>query len=91
MTCCMYDKDNQCVKDCPNCVRYARHYECDYCGCTDEPLFETDDGIRCQSCLTALKVNKECVEDIKTEFISRFDDEFRAFVVEWFEDVRVKC
>ena len=91
MNYCMYDRDEQCFEDCPKCSRAKTHFECCNCGRRDD-LYATDSGVYCESCLSDLinkSENKALRNDILSEFLLHYHEEFENFIKEWFSDSKV--
>lgn len=75
-TYCTYDRDVQCLYDCPDCGEY-RPDECCICGTTDEPgkLLHYDDKIYCAECLS-----DELLEDTSGAVYHFISDKYEDFV-----------
>lgn len=75
-TYCIYDRDEQCLYDCPECGRY-RPDECCGCGITAEPgkLISYDDKTYCAECLA-----DELLEDASGAVYSFINDKYNDFV-----------
>lgn len=73
---CMYDRDEQCLHECPNCGNY-RPDECCCCGTTAEPgeLLCYNDKIYCAECLA-----EELLEDASGAVYSFINDKRNDFV-----------
>lgn len=88
---CLYDRDNQCFEDCPDCSRYSPRDECCCCGEIDD-IYYIDGNYFCRSCLDKAVIDRDGIirnKDVLTEFIYANGELYEKFLREWFSECRV--
>lgn len=76
---CIFDRDEQCLNDCPDCGEY-RPDECCDCGTTAEPgkLLDYNEQKYCASCLAERLISE--ADDKIASFVDNYFDEFAKYV-----------
>ena len=88
MRACYMDRLEPCNEDCPGC-EYSNAKECDFCGYSGNVngnvKFYAKDGFTlCEDCLVS-QMSKEG-NNLYYEFIKESQDEYREFVLDYFEE-----
>lgn len=85
---CYKDPLEQCFQDCEGCVYYRPH--CCECGKSDGDLYRDDGEIFCEDCLVE-RYSKNDGRNLFDEFLRDYSDEYKQYILEYFEDCIVGC
>ena len=83
---CYKDRLWPCYHDCEDCDRYMPH--CSYCGTTDGDLYSDDGEIFCDKCLVGI-YSKRDGKNLYYEFLRDYSDEYKQYILDYFEDCKV--
>ena len=92
MTYCYKDRLEPCYEDCPDCEMGIYCKECDHCGYSGNVngnvKFYAKDGFTlCEDCL--VEAMSKSGSNLYDEFIRESQDEYREFVLDYFEEDRI--
>lgn len=88
MTACYKDPLDPCYHDCEDCERYIPH--CTDCETSDGDLYKDDGKIFCKDCLIS-RYSQRDGRNLYPEFLRDYSDEYKQFILYYFEDCKVGC
>ena len=97
---CLYDRDCECLADCPDCSGYEPQNYCENCGgTTDLYYFETGSAhgfsygkYYCENCLPEYVMPEGIIKesDPVSEFLLENDELFLEFLKDYYSDCKAK-
>lgn len=96
---CLYDRDTECLNDCPDCPEYEPRCNCENCGASED-LYYFEAGkahgcsygkYLCENCLDEFVMPDGIISETDpiTEFILENDELFRDFLKDYYSDLKI--